>query len=78
MTSYQSKNRKATTVKFCIRHAFMVIMTHANSHFKRLMITLIFGIWTCELTPPRPGEQLKRPGLMGLSWIISNPKISHF
>ena len=35
------KNRKATGLKSCIRHAFM---THLKAHFNRLMVTLIFGV----------------------------------
>ena len=31
------------------------------------MLTLIFGIWASD--PPRPGERLKRPGLIGLSFF---------
>ena len=46
-----SKTRKATTIKFCIRNAFMVIMTHAKFQFNRLMLILSFGIRTSE--PPR-------------------------
>ena len=46
----------------------MVIMTHAKFHFNWLMLTLIFGIWASE--PPRPGERLKRPGLIGLTWQV--------
>ena len=62
-----SKNRKATGVKFCIRHSFMAIMTHAKFHFNRLMLTFIFGIRASAPPPPGPGERLKRPGLRGLS-----------
>ena len=35
-----SKKRKATRLKFSIRHAFMAIMTHAKFHFNGLMVTL--------------------------------------
>ena len=49
--------------------AFMAIMTHPKFHFNRLMLTLIFGIQASELPPPGPGERLKRPGLIRLSWI---------
>ena len=59
-----SKTRRAIGLKFCIRNAFMAIITHAKFHFNRLMLTLIFGIWASE--PPRPAERLKRPGLAGL------------
>ena len=31
-----SKSRKATRLKFCIRHAFMAILTYAKFHFNRL------------------------------------------
>ena len=31
------------------------------------MLTLIFGIWASE-PPPGPGERLKRPGLIGLTY----------
>ena len=47
MTSI-SKTRRATRLKFCIRNAFMVIMTHAKLHFSQLILTLIFGIWAFE------------------------------
>ena len=50
MTSYL-QNRKATRLKFCIRHAFMAKMTHAKFHFNRFMVTLIFGSRASE---PRP------------------------
>ena len=71
MTSV-SKNRKATRLKFCIRHSFIAITTHAKSHFNRLMETLIFSIRACEPPSPLPGpgEQLKRPGLIGLTFLI--------
>ena len=49
----------------------MVIMTYAKFYFNRLMLTLIFGIRASEPPPPsphlRPGERLKRPGLIGLT-----------
>ena len=49
----------------------MAIMTHAKFHFNQLMLTLIFGIRASEPPPPPPprgpGEQLKRPGVIGLS-----------
>ena len=46
----------------------MDIMTHAKFHFNRLMLTLIFGVWVSEPPPPLgPGEQLKRPDLIGLT-----------
>ena len=41
-------------------------MTHAKFNFNQLMLTLIFGIRASE--PPGPGERLKRPGLIGLSF----------
>ena len=46
----------------------MDIMTHAKFDFNRLMLTLIFAIRASEPPPPPlgPGEQLKRPGLIGL------------
>ena len=47
----------------------MAIMTHAKFHFNWLMLTLIFGIWASE-PPLGPGERLKRPGLIGLKWIL--------
>ena len=65
MRRHISKTRRAIDLKFCIRNAFMDIMTHAKFHFNRLMLTLIFGIWASE-SPLGPGEQLKRPGLIGL------------
>ena len=46
----------------------MAIMTHAKFHSNRLMLTLIFGVWASEPpSPPWPGDQLKKPGLTGLS-----------
>ena len=50
----------------------MDIMTHAKFHFNRLMLTLIFGILASE-----PGEQLKKPGLIGLTVFISKSKSGH-
>ena len=46
-------------------------MTHAKFHFNQLMLTLIFGIRASEPPPPpsRPGERLKRPGLIRLSCV---------
>ena len=44
----------------------MVIMTHAKFHFNQLMLTLNFDVWASEPLLG-PGEQLKRPGLIGLS-----------
>ena len=50
-------------------HKNSAIMTHDKSHFSRLMLTLIFGIWASEPPSPGPGERLKRPGLIGLKSI---------
>ena len=36
-----SKTRKTTRPKFCIRHAFMAIVTRAKFHFNRLMVKSI-------------------------------------
>ena len=47
----------------------MAIMTHAKFHFNWLMLILIFGIWASE-PPPGPGERLKRPGLIGLNYLV--------
>ena len=47
----------------------MDIMTHAKFNFNQLELTLIFGIWASE-PPPGPGERLKRPGLIGLNYIL--------
>ena len=49
--TYISKPRRATGLKFCIRNAFMSIVTHVKFHFNRLMLTLIFGIWASEPSP---------------------------
>ena len=49
----------------------MDIMTHAKFYFNRLMLTLIFAIRASEPPPPRPGERLKRPGLIGLRFYVS-------
>ena len=67
-----SKNRKATRLKFCIRHSLMLIMTHAKFHFNRVTVTINFGIRACEHSLPGPDERLKRPGHMGSkgkSWM---------
>ena len=65
-----SKPKRAIDLQFCIRNAFIDIMTHAKFNFNQLMLTLIFGIWASEPLPPLgPGEQLKRPGLIGLTTI---------
>ena len=53
----------------------MDIMTHSKFHFNRLMLTLIFGIRASE-PPPGPGEQLKRPGLIGLN-LTRNKQCTH-
>ena len=42
----------------------MVVITLAKFHFNWLMLTLIFGIRASD--PPRPGEQLKRQGMIRL------------
>ena len=47
----------------------MAIITHAEFHFNRLMLTLIFGIWASEPPSPGPGKRLKRAGLIGLNSI---------
>ena len=68
MTSYlQIKTKRAINLKFCIRNAFIDIMTHAKFNFNQLMLTLISGIRASE-PPPGPGERLKRPGLIGLNY----------
>ena len=64
-----SKTRRATRLKFCIKNVFMVIMTHAKFHFNQLMLSLILASGPLSPPPPpspRPGEQLKRPFLIGL------------
>ena len=43
----------------------MAIMTHAKFDFNWLMLTLILA--SGPLSPPGPGERLKRPGLIGLN-----------
>ena len=70
MTSYL-QNWKSYQ-PFCMRNAFMNIMTHAKFHFNRLMLALIFGIRVSKppTSPPfGPGERLKRPGLIELRSI---------
>ena len=47
MTSYL-QIRTVTRLKFCIRNAFMCIMTQAKFHFNRVMLTFIFGIRASE------------------------------
>ena len=54
-----SKTRRATILKFCIRNAFMAIMSHAKFHFNRLMLTLIF--WHLSLRAPPPPPPLPPP-----------------
>ena len=49
----------------------MDIVTHAKFNFNQLMLTLIFGIRASE-PPPRPGERLKRPGLIGVNYDSTN------
>ena len=50
-----SKTRRATRLKFCIRNAFLAIMTHTKIYFNWLiMLTLIFGIWASDPHPPPP------------------------
>ena len=44
-------------------------MTHAKFNFNQLMLTLIFGIRASE-SPLGPGERLKTPGLIGLTYEI--------
>ena len=56
----------------------MDIMTHAKFHFNRLMLTLTFGIRASEPPPPPgPGEQLKRPGLIGLIMVLLKTCLYH-
>ena len=50
MMSYLQPKR-AINRKFCIRNAFIDILTHAKFNFNQLMLTLIFGIRASELTP---------------------------
>ena len=56
-----SKTKRDINFKFCIRNAFMDIMTHAKLNFNQLMLTLIFRIraseplramWTTEKAGP--------------------------
>ena len=54
-----SKKRKANRLKFCIRHAFMVLMTQAKFHFNRMRVTLVFGIWASEAPSPGPLQHFK-------------------
>ena len=44
-----SKTKRVTRLEFCIRDAFMAIMTQAKFYFNQLMLTLIFGIWASAL-----------------------------
>ena len=60
MTSYL-QNRKPTGLKFCIRHAFMAIMTHAKFCLNRLTLTLIFVIRASE-PPPRARRTTEKAG----------------
>ena len=46
--TYIFKTRRATRLKFCIRNAFIIVLTHAEFHVNRLMLTLIFGIRASE------------------------------
>ena len=52
-----SKTRRAIRLKFCIRNAFMAIMTYTKFHFNWLMLTLIFGIWASEPRACRTTEK---------------------
>ena len=65
-----SKPRRAISLKFCIRNAFIGILTDAKFLFNRLMLTLTFGIRASAPPPPPsptgPCERLKRLGLIGL------------
>ena len=60
-----SKTNRAISLKFCIRNAFIDIITHIKFDFNRLMLTLIFAIWAFK-PPFRSGKWLKRPSLIGL------------
>ena len=57
-----SKTKRAISLKFCIRNAFMDIMTHAKFYFNRLMLTLIFVIRASE-PPPRAWRTTEKAGL---------------
>ena len=66
MSGHIFKTRRATSLIFFIKKAFMVIITHSKFDFSQFILTLIFGIQASE-PPVRPGERLKRPGLIELS-----------
>ena len=57
--TYISNTRRAVGLKFCIRNAFMFVMTHAKFDFNRLILTLIFGIWASE---PLPSQRTEMAG----------------
>ena len=61
--TYISNTRRATGLKFCIRNAFMSIMTYAKFHFNWSMLTLIFGIWASEPSPSPAWQTTEMAGL---------------
>ena len=63
------KARRAISLKFCIKNAFIAIMTHAKFHCNWLTSTLIFGIGASEF-PFGPGKWRKRPGPIGLTLLL--------
>ena len=84
MTLYSPKLEELSAPKFCIRNAFMAIMTHAKFDFNQFMLTLIFGVRASDSPSPPPppppppgnGKRLKRLGLIGLMEICLLPSVS--
>ena len=71
-----SKTKRAINLKFCIRNAFIDIMTLAKFNFNQLMLTLIFSIRASE--PPRAWRTTEKAGpdrvnpiWHGLVWTVS-------
>ena len=64
MTSYL-QNWKSYQPQILHQECFYGYDDSCKVSFQSVMLTLIFGIWASE-PPLGPGEQLKRPGLIGL------------
>ena len=56
----------------------MDVMTHAEFHFNRLMLSFIFGVWASEPPPPPPPPFEPRELATEKTWPDRVKVMSHF